>query len=127
MAEIVDGIKFANIFDGRDGDVPTFQGRPSLSKEEQELLLAYLDEGAAILTFRSLAEDLLDPARPEKIPLVYQTDGTWVWSSESTYYLRHYSIAPDREFVEYIRSREYRYTAPATEQVEAASRAVQAQ
>ncbi len=58
------------------------------------------------------------------MPLIYQTDGEWVWSSETSYYLREHDIAPDPDFLNYLRSREYRYIEPSSDRVQAASQAV---
>ncbi|MEU5235104.1 hypothetical protein AB0G82_38625, partial [Streptomyces anulatus] len=67
----------------------------------------YLDDAPVVLASRELVPDLLDPARPRQVPMAYQTDGRWVWSSSVAYYLRTHGVCPDLAFLAHIRLHRY--------------------
>ncbi|WP_261565213.1 hypothetical protein [Frankia gtarii] len=125
MPEIVGDVKIAKLFDGMDGEVPWVRGRAPLPPgEERSRFVEYLQRGVTILRVAGLVEDLLDPSRGRKVSLVYVTDGDWVWSLEIVYYLQEHDLPPEPEFIDYVRSRDFRYVEPSEERVAAASRAL---
>ncbi len=126
MPEIVGDVKIAKLFDGMDGEVPRVWDRgPFPPGEERSRFIEYLQQGVTILRVAGLAEDLLDPSRGRKVPLVYVTDGDWVWSLEIVYYLQEHDLPPEAEFVDYVRSRDFHYVEPSKDRVAAASRALE--
>lgn len=52
-------------------------------------------------------EDVLDPERKSRVPITFLTDGEWIRSGATAYYLEQYSVAPDAEFVEHIKNKDY--------------------
>jgi hypothetical protein len=95
--------RMARLFDGLGpGQTPQVD-RPPVPDDEVEALADYLTKAPMVLAARSLDDDLLDPARPAKVPLTYLTDGTWIWPGGVGYYLRTHGVPPEPELVEHIR------------------------
>lgn len=96
--------RMARLFDGLGpGQTPQVD-RPPVPEEEIEALADYLTRAPMVLAARSLDNDLLDPARPAKVPLTYLTDGSWIWPGGVGYYLRTHGVPPEPELVEHVRS-----------------------
>ncbi|GLY52216.1 hypothetical protein [Lentzea sp. NBRC 102530] len=100
-------MRLARVFDGFRADGTPINYRAPLSMREMSLVSSYLNAGHVVLTGRGLAPDLLAAGRPEQVPMVFQTDGQWVWSAEVAYYLERYELAPAQNFLAHIRSRGY--------------------
>jgi hypothetical protein len=98
----------ARTFDGTTVNDRLYAYRPALSPAERERILAYLNDGEVVLASRGLSPDLLDPQRPDKVPMLFLTDGKWVWAAAVGYYLQEHGIPPAPDFVEHIRSVRYR-------------------
>lgn len=127
MPTIVQGFKRAKVFDGTQDGSPFVVDRPAVPPgPERTAIIGYLRQGKPILRAAGLAEDLLDTSRGEKVPMVYLTDGEWIWDAAIRYYLEQHDLPPEPEFVEYMRAKQFRYTAPTGEQVKAASKALRA-
>ncbi|MCM3883125.1 histidine phosphatase family protein [Frankia sp. R82] len=95
-----------------------------MTPDELDRLVAYLERGAVVFATRSIVEDALDPARPGHPGIGYLTDGQWLWTTETLYYLQQHAIPPDPDFVAYLRDRNYAYVAPSQEQIAAIGRAL---
>lgn len=99
---------FADVFEGE----PDAEGRPQaltrISEDEAARLSEYLLSGTPMLVADTQGEDVLDRTRGQSVPLHLRTDGTWVWSDASVYYLREYLVAPPPAFHTYLQ------TVPAT-------------
>lgn len=65
-------------------------------------LLGLLSGGVAIYRGRFLDHDRLDPGRGPVVPLTVRTDGVWVWSESSAYYLREHRVRPCRELTDHL-------------------------
>jgi hypothetical protein len=100
-----DVIRIARVFAEGAQALPADDG-------EQERVAAYLAAGAPILMTTALQPDRLDPTRGNVVGASYRTDGTWVWSDALTYYARVHGLAPEDEFLEWIRGRSYACPAP---------------
>ncbi|HZB32868.1 MAG TPA: glycohydrolase toxin TNT-related protein [Streptosporangiaceae bacterium] len=95
--------QMARVFDSLGpGQTPQLN-RPPVPDDEVEAVADYLTKAPLVLAARSLDNDLLDPARPEKVPLTYLTDGTWIWPGGVGYYLRTHGVPPEPELVDHIR------------------------
>jgi hypothetical protein len=95
--------QMARVFDSLGpGETPQLN-RPPVPDDEVEAIADYLTKAPLVLAARSLDNDLLDPARPAKVPLTYLTDGTWIWPGGVGYYLRTHGVPPEPELVEHIR------------------------
>jgi hypothetical protein len=104
-------VSLVRTFDGITTDGVPKLFRPAMSSSEVKAVLAYLDKAPVVLASRELVPDLLDPARPQRVPMAYQTDGRWVWSSSVAYYLRTHGVCPDLAFLAHVRL--HRYELPA--------------
>jgi hypothetical protein len=95
---------------------------PDLARTSDQGLIArvmnYLNGGAAVLRGPTLMDDHLDTRGTGRVPLVFVTDGEWIWSGEHRYYLQHYGILPEADFLRQMEDRDY--VAPAV--TEAAQR-----
>jgi hypothetical protein len=103
--EPADEVLVARVFDGVDPEEgPRFDAdRPRIDDlEHRERLLAYLDVGIPIIATSSLMQDIVDPARGEVVPLTFRTDGRWVWTDATSYYLDEHGIAPDPDLARYV-------------------------
>jgi hypothetical protein len=103
--EPADEVLVARVFDGVDPEEgPRFDAdRPRIDDpEHRERLLAYLDAGMPIIGTSSLMADIVEPARGEAVPIMFRTDGRWVWSDAAGYYLDEHGIAPDPDLVRHV-------------------------
>ncbi|GAA5194190.1 hypothetical protein GCM10023322_57940 [Rugosimonospora acidiphila] len=55
---------------------------------------AYLTANTPLLAAQEPGGDVLDPDRPAVVPLDLRTDGRFVWSVATAYYLNRYQLAP---------------------------------
>jgi len=69
---------------------------------ERNSVLDYLDAGPVLLTTDLLGDDMVEP-RGARVPMDVRTDGTWIWTDATAYYLRHYLIAPHPDLLAHIR------------------------
>ena len=100
-------IRIARVFDGVDPITgPMFHPDHPLIEDSVEIdrLAGYLEGALPVLTTSSLMADVLDPERPEVVPLTFRTDGEWIWTDTVSYYLRNHSLAPDEELLAHIRA-----------------------
>ncbi len=93
---------FADVFDGE----PDADGAPQelehLEEQEAVAVLDYLAQGRPVMLAEAPAADLLDSERGENVPLHLRTDGTWIWSDATAYYVAEHAIAPPRDFRTYL-------------------------
>lgn len=97
-AEPAQDVRIARVFDAVDPqDGPSFAAEHPVVTDEDEfrLLLDRLEAGVPLLTTTAVAEDVVEPARGAVVPLSFRTDGSWIWTEASTYYLQRYALAPD--------------------------------
>lgn len=128
MPEVVGTVKIAKLFDGMRDGIPFVVDRPPLPPgRERSVFLTYLRQGKVILRAAGLSADRLDESRGKQVPIIYQTDGEWVWSGSVAYYLEEHDLPPEPAFLDYLRGRNLAYEAPTPEQIDAAAAAIQAQ
>ncbi|MGP3925686.1 hypothetical protein [Streptomyces sp. 8N616] len=104
-------ITVAAVFDRVDErDGPSFEPGHALLEDEPERnrILAYLDSGELLLVTTALMDDVVDPPRGAVVPMSFRTDGTWIWTDTTTYYLREHLLEPDRGLLAHIRELGYR-------------------
>jgi hypothetical protein len=95
---------FADVFDGEPDEDGLPQNLTRVSEEEADRLLTYLLSGTPMLVADTQGEDVLDPSRGQSVPLHLRTDGIWVWSDASAYYLREHLIGPPPAFYAYLQT-----------------------
>lgn len=100
-------VRMARVFDRVDPrHGPMFAEDHPVIDDLDELtrLLQYLGNGLPVMTTSATMSDILDPERPEIVPLTFRTDGNWVWTDTIGYYLERYGLAPEAELLDYLRS-----------------------
>jgi hypothetical protein len=101
-------IQLARVFDRADETGPEFDpDHPTLDGEERVLVLNYLSSGELLMETTAQMEDILAPDDGQVVPMSFRTDGYWVWSDATWYYLNRHRLAPEPAFLEHIRNREY--------------------
>lgn len=105
-------VSIARVFDGADFE----SGEPFFASDhpivadpaERARLVAYLNDGVAILWTTSLETDRVTPARGVVVPLSFRTDGAWIWTDAVSYYLETYGLRPDPGLCGHIAAAGYR-------------------
>lgn len=103
------GIRVAELLDvvGEHGG-GLASDHPRVPADELIPLLQYLSRGAPLLATTARMDDVLDPSRTGVISMDLRTDGYWIWSEATVYYLRRYRLAPDPALLAHVRERGYR-------------------
>lgn len=97
-----------SLWDYLSDEKPMFaQDHPILNRHLAEQIANYLDKGTIILRTTEKEPDFFDSSPENKISASIRTDGEWIWDDAASYYIRHYSLAPDREFQTYLKERNY--------------------
>ncbi|HEX5115149.1 MAG TPA: TNT domain-containing protein [Pseudonocardiaceae bacterium] len=100
--------RLARIFDGTAPNGRPSVNRPSVSDDDRDRLLEYLDHSALALPERGHDVDRLSSDGRPTVPVAFHTDGVWVWPAAVNYYLRRYGVPPDPELVNHARSNGFR-------------------
>ncbi|MBE1533361.1 hypothetical protein [Actinomadura algeriensis] len=100
-------LRIARLFDSLDASGAPHVQRPPVPIEDREPLLRYLEQAPIVLAARGQDTDIIDPAHPERVPLSYHTDGTWIWPGATAYYLRNHNIPPEPGLVGHARGSLY--------------------
>jgi hypothetical protein len=103
------GVQIAAVFDEVDPTVgPRFTpDHPVVDGDEVPKLLDYLRGGEGLLLTTARLDDVVEPERGNAVPMSFRTDGAWVWSDATTYYLDAYRLLPDPALVAHIRTADY--------------------
>ena len=107
------GIRLAPVFDEVDEETgPRLSpDHSTVDAQERDLLLGYLSRGTLLMESTSGMEDVWDREAGPAVPISFRTDGYWIWSDATTYYLHEYSLTPAPAFLEHIRARGYTFEA----------------
>jgi hypothetical protein len=73
--------------------------------EEADRLIRYLNGGELLLSTTARLEDAVNPGRGAVVPTNFRTDGHWIWSDATVYYLKQYGLAPDANLIAHIHLR----------------------
>ena len=89
-------VTVARTFDGAGADGPWFapDHERVADPAHRRKLLDFLTGGEVVLTAGTRLADVVT-GTPDRVPASLRSDGTWVWSEASTYYLDHHQFAPD--------------------------------
>jgi hypothetical protein len=104
-------IKVAAVFDEVDAETgPRFSGDHARMDDEIESrkVIDYLRAGEPLLVTTAQMDDVVDRSHRNAVPMNFRTDGTWIWTDTTTYYLERHQLTPDTELLAHIRSSEYR-------------------
>jgi hypothetical protein len=103
-------IKVAAVFDEVDATTgPAFNAEHERLTDETEAsrVLEYLNAGEPLLVTTAQMDDVVDRSRRNAVPMNFRTDGTWIWTDTTTYYLQRHNLTPDDELMEHIRAADY--------------------
>jgi hypothetical protein len=103
-------IRIAAVFDDVDPETgPLFaDSHPRMDDpEESERVIEYLNAGEPLLVSTAAMDDVVDRSRRNVVPMNFRTDGTWIWTDTTTYYLARHNLAPDQELLDHIRAADY--------------------
>ncbi|MEV0128445.1 hypothetical protein AB0H83_08260 [Dactylosporangium sp. NPDC050688] len=98
-------VRVAPAFDGVDPvRGPWFApDRPTVADEQlQQRLLEALTSAEVIARSDSGMTDVIEPRRGAVVPLHLRTDGAWVWSEVTAYYLAAHGLAPDPDLARHL-------------------------
>ena len=104
-------IQIASIFDGFDPQAGPSTGKDRAlidDPEECRRVVGYLNAGQSLLVTTSAMDDVVDRWRRGVVPMNVRTDGVWIWTDATTYYLERYNLRPDRGLLRHIRAADYR-------------------
>jgi hypothetical protein len=104
------GVRIAPLIDGFVGiDSGRCEEAEQVGSEaERDRILGYLDAGPPVLITTARLYDVVDRGLGRIVPMNFRTDGAWIWSDISAYYLRAHGMLPDRALVAHIESNGYR-------------------
>jgi hypothetical protein len=110
--QIVPALSVARVFDGtKPGtDEPHFAPDHPVVADlgRRRRLSDYLNAGRPVFSTTAHDVDRVDGTRGKVVPLSFRTDGAWIWTDISAYYLRAYGLLPDPELVAHIAANGYR-------------------
>jgi hypothetical protein len=106
-------IRVAAVFDEVDASGPRFAADHERMSDDAEIgrVLDYLRSGTPLLVTTAQMDDVVDRSRPDAVPMNFRTDGAWIWTDTTTYYLEHHRLTPDTDLLAHIRSADYRMPA----------------
>ncbi len=100
-------IEVAAVFDEVDAQTgPRFRSDHARMDDaaERQRLIDYLRAGEALLVTTARMDDVVDTSRRTAVPMNFRTDGTWIWTDSTTYYLEEHHLEPDAGLLAHIRS-----------------------
>ena len=102
-----DPVHVARAFDGAGVRGPWFSPDHELVVDPAERLrlLEFLAGGELVLAASGRLTDVMSGA-PGAVPAGLRSDGTWVWSDATRYYLDRYQLAPDPELAVHAKATE---------------------
>ncbi len=103
-------LEIARVFDGYDqqGYGLFDPDHPRVTDaDEKARLLEFLDSGEIIMGIRARSHDQINPSRGPVVPMVFVTDGEWVWSKAVNYYLKNHDLLPESRFLGRIAAQDY--------------------
>lgn len=102
MDVVIGPVRVAGVLGCRGGAAPAtgvVTGQGGARVGELSRLLA---GGVVLYEGRFLDHDRLDPGRGAVVPLTVRTDGVWVWSEASGYYLREHGVLPSSDLLAHL-------------------------
>lgn len=93
--------------------------------DERVRIEQFMNGGGIVMATGRKAVDVLDPDRGRVVPMIFRTDGEWVWAKSMSYYLMEHDVPLDTEFLNHIRSCQYISAMPDEMQIQQAIRLLQ--
>lgn len=80
--------------------LPADSAEPQLA--DKDVIVRYLTGAPTVAAVRTFAFDEIEPERDHSISLIYSSDGEWVWSAVTAYYVEEYDVRLPEDFVQWI-------------------------
>jgi hypothetical protein len=103
-------LHIARVFDGYSEDLRglfTTDHPRATDPDEKARILRFLRGGEPVFAYRCRSHDQITPAPVPMVPMVFATDGEWVWSMGTAYYLDVHGLLPESRFLDHIVARGY--------------------
>ncbi|XVU28943.1 hypothetical protein ACQPZJ_18355 [Actinoplanes sp. CA-054009] len=100
-AEPAGPVRLARVYDTERGFDPAHE---RLDGDDRARVLAWLEAGTTVLATTARDTDVLEPERGEVVPIDFRSDGHWIWTDTTAYYLREYGLAPEPELLAHVRA-----------------------
>jgi hypothetical protein len=117
----------AKVFDAHDsgGRAAFGPGHERLADPvERRALVSYLRAGRPVVVTPGRDQDRVLPELGRVMPLGFRTDGVWVWSEATAYYVEKHGMAPVSALRAHASARGYQVPEVSDERVRVASQAV---
>jgi hypothetical protein len=86
-----------------DGVPDTAEGMSHVEEDERKAFCRYLDSASLVVRSPMKVDDVVNPDSGVGIPVMWFTDGEWIWSAQLSYYLRAYGLIFETELLDHIR------------------------
>lgn len=97
-------VKTANVFDTSSRVPKINEDLGGVSEELAKKVSDYMDSGVLVLRTTMLQADILALDDSPRVPSCIRTDGEFVWSDASSYYVRHHRVSPGQDFIDHVES-----------------------
>jgi hypothetical protein len=68
----------------------------------KDLVVRYLTCAPTVAALRTFVFDEIEPERHHPISLTFSSDGKWIWSGVTSYYVERYDVRLPQDFVQWI-------------------------
>lgn len=68
----------------------------------KDLIVRYLTGAPTVAALRTFVFDEIEPERRHPISLTFFSDGQWIWSGVTAYYVERYDVRLPQDFVQCI-------------------------
>jgi hypothetical protein len=68
----------------------------------KEVIVGYLTGAPTVTALRTFVFDEIEPERRHPVSLTFSSDGQWIWSGLTTYYVERYDVRLPQDFVQWI-------------------------
>ena len=98
---------FKELKHGDEFELSLKKSMRNIPLENEDKIIDYLDNGISLYVTAGLVSDVLDKSKGVIRNLEILTDGTWVWPSDLSYYVKFYHVELNTHFIEHIKKNEW--------------------
>lgn len=80
-----------------------------ITYSDKKEIIKYLEQGTKIAVSMHVIDSLFPTDNNIIGGLIYICDGEWVWPNYLNYYLEHYDIEIDKDFISHIKNSDYKH------------------
>jgi len=107
-----------SIWNTAETSVPTIDpSRVKLTSKLADDVVRYLRSASMIVRTTDMAPDVLSPEKGSCVNRSVFADGTYFWSASLLYYVEHYGLKPDDDFLRHIEANNFVPTEPTSDQI----------